>query len=192
MSTDAANTAARIAAIPVPLPGPGIGVPTMPDPSEFISWRTAQKTVFDGDDWSIMDTSVDIEGAAARVVAAYDRDNDGAIDLDAAKLLGETTRFTSDGSASIRKLAEYADQLGNKDGRATTEEVAAAIRKFDQGIEGDGRLSGQERETFLEVFGEDVNRLRPYHPQPIHMRHLPRFHRDLPVGRDLGDDIRSR
>ena len=192
MSTDAANTAARIAAIPVPLPGPGIGVPTMSDPSEFISWRTAQKTVFDGDDWSIMDTSVDIEGAAARVVAAYDRDNDGAIDLDAAKLLGETTRFTSDGSASIRKLAEYADQLGNKDGRATTEEVAAAIRKFDQGIEGDGRLSGQERETFLEVFGEDVNRLRPYHPQPIHMRHLPRFHRDLPVGRDLGDDIRSR
>ena len=109
----------------------------------------AKRTTFDGADFDPQDPSFDVDGAAARIVAAYDRGNDGSIDIAG----GEATRSARRGTQSIRELANYADQLGNGDGKATTKEIAAAIRRFDQGW-GDGRLSGEERDAFLSTFDE--------------------------------------
>jgi hypothetical protein len=159
----------------MPLPHP-IPVPVIPDIADhFRPFHLESKTVFDGDDYNALDPSFDIDGAAARVVTAYDRDGDGALQLhDLAKLLqsGETSRI----GRSIRELANAADVAGNGDGSATVEEIAAIIREFDQGDEGDGRLSGQERETFLAVFGEERTPIfRHLHPHPFPIRPL-----DLP------------
>ena len=144
----------------------------------------AGKTVFDGDEYSFFDhdPSFDIEGAAARVLAAYDRNDDGAIDLGSGVhgfLLGsETSRTAGSGRSSIEQLARYADEAGNGDGSATVEEIANVVRMFDQDSTGDGRLSGSERETFLEVFDEEFTRFKqfrhvdpfpfPRMPQPYH------------------------
>lgn len=154
------------------------GVMPYPDPpiltdfaDRLIPFHLDSATVFDGDDHNPFDPSFDIDGAAARVVTAYDRDGDGAIDLGTGGLddvlrRRETSRFDGDDSSSIEKLAEFADENGNGDGSATVEEIANVIGQFDQGAEGDARLSGQERETFLAVFGEE--RLPRF-------RHVPQF-----------------
>ncbi|MCW2921261.1 MAG: hypothetical protein JWL76_1135 [Thermoleophilia bacterium] len=149
-----------------------------------IPFHLGSPTVFDGDDYSPVDPSFDIDGAAARVVTEYDADGDGAIDLGSGGLgdllRQETSRFTGSGTDSIARLAKFADENGNRDGAATVEEIADVIAKFDQGNEGDARLSGQERETFLEVFGEEhrpafrhldpfpgpFDRLMPLHRHP--------------------------
>lgn len=130
------------------------------------------KTSFDGDDYVPFSPSFDIDGGAARIVEKFDRDGDGAIDLGSGSglsevLLRETSLRHPGGSSSIARLARYADEAGNRDGSATVEEIADVIRRFDQGSEGDGRLSGQERETFLEVFGEQTTQFRHRHPSPF-------------------------
>jgi hypothetical protein len=163
------------------VPGPpniqdGAGVIKPLDPPTWpieVGKLVSGPTVFDGDDAAFFNPSFDIEGAAARALAAHDRNDDGALELDG--LSNETTRFTATGTASIRALAEHADQVGNRDGSVTVEEIANVIRRFDQGDEGDGRLSGQERETFLAVFGEERRTFGHFgppwfrHPEPIHL-----------------------
>ncbi len=174
--SDVAKHAAvgHVTKAPFPVPPPP---PVFPGIKEFVK-EFAPKTAFDGDDYSPFTPSFDIDGGAARIVAEYDRDGDGAIDLGtggelAEVLRRETSRRTDAGTSSIAKLAKYADEAGNRDGSATVEEIADVIRRFDQGSEGDGRLSGQERETFLEVFGEEKTAFRHRHPMPMPMPPAP-------------------
>ncbi len=176
----------------LPMPDPA---PVLPDVHALVKlpFQLGSPTVFDGDDYSPVNPSFDIEGAAARVVTEYDRNGDGAIDLGSGgrisdALLRETSRFQRTGTSSIEDLARFADEHGNDDGSATVAEIADVIRRFDQGNEGDGRLSAQERETFLEVFGEDRSPLRvpTLHPRPIFPRPFePPFHHRHPS--DVGD-----
>ncbi len=166
-------------------------MPVLPDISDAmkVPFRLGSPTVFDGDDYSPVNASFDIEGAAARALAAYDRNNDGAIDIGGSRggrfNLGEETRFTGSGTASIEQLAKFADENGNGDGSATVEEIADVIRMFDQDTRGDGRLSAAERRTFLEVFGEETRPFRkpidkPMPPMiPFHPRHLDGIFGDL-------------
>lgn len=175
-STGAAHRHPMPMPMPPPMPPPEPSVPKPP----IVDFRTLGKTVFDGGDYSPNDRSFDIDGAAARAVAAYDRDGDGAIDLSRPTMhrpvvSSETTRHDEDGSHSIAKLAKEADRRGNGDGRATAEEIAAVIRSFDgsrrldakgAGARPDGRLEDGERSRFLQQYGEaDLSRPMP-EPRP--------------------------
>jgi hypothetical protein len=174
--SDVAKHASTVGHGVMPFPDPPV-LPNLTDAMK-IPFQLGAPTVFDGDDYTPVNSSFDIDGAAARVVTEYDRNGDGAIDLRSGGLLGdvlsETSRTRDHDVASIRQLATYADAAGNKDGSATVEEIADVIRRFDQGNEGDGRLSAQERETFLEVFGEQLSPLHKSKVQPFPFPIAPR------------------
>lgn len=139
--------------------------------------RLERRTVFDDASYSVLDTSFDVDGAAARVVAAYDRDSDGALDMHSGGILdpGELMRFDDEGvGRSIARLAKEADRRGNGDGRVTVEEIANVIRSFDHahGPLGfgrvDGELDGDERVNFLAAYGEqEAGRIEPGPLMPI-------------------------
>jgi hypothetical protein len=156
-------------------PPPGPSPTPVPGTTSIASARDLGKTVFDGADYDLFAPSFDVDGAAARAVAAYDRNDDGAIEIGFLKGgSSETSRLTIRGVTSIADLARQADRQGNGDGSATAEEIASVIRAFDQGSgpsrSSDGRLEGNERRTFLEVFGEDrATRmpLPPSRPKPL-------------------------
>lgn len=129
-------------------------------PADARPGHLATRTAFDEAWFRVTGPSFDVDGAAARIVAAYDRDGNGVIDLTPSAIGSETTRFDG-GAVSIASLAHEADRLGNGDGTATVQEIADVIAGFD-GCEGllgarigaDGRLDPVERLRFLERFGE--------------------------------------
>jgi hypothetical protein len=154
-------------------------MPPVPEPGELPPGiaeqrRLASETVFDEDRFDAFGPSFDVDGAAARAVAAYDRDGDGSIRLGGLGIMdrSETSRYGEDGRASIRKLAMEADRRGNGDGRATAEEIAEVIDVFDAGEPGmlggtgDGRLDADERARFLARYGEDTQGWTRPAPKP--------------------------
>jgi hypothetical protein len=194
--------------IPVPPVPPMIGIGhSFPIPV------SGGKTVFDGADYGSGRQSFDIDGAAARVVAAYDSDGSGGIDTNA-----ETNRYSGGNEASIDRLAKYADAAGNHDGVATAKEIASAIRRFDTDTSGAsaGRLTGSERRTFLNVFGEESHPIYFHHMRRPGMYQGPDWAQPTPsldvtfgllhpyvpssgpsehrldIKRDLGNEVRSR
>jgi hypothetical protein len=139
--------------------------------------KLAESTVFDEARFNPFRPSFDVDGGAARAVAAYDRNGDGVIDVSSShRHLGssETTRYDASGSHSIAELARMADLRGNRDGKATVAEIATVMRDFDSGgtsglfglrdDRADGRLDGSERRRFLEKYGERATNI--VSPQP--------------------------
>lgn len=116
-------------------------------------------TIFDRTEVQQLGRAFSIADASRAVVAAYDRDGDGAIAIDVGGQ-SELERSAGGVRRSIERLARAAD--ADRDGRATAAEIAAIMSRYDLGIfdashdpsRGDGWLTAEERARFLADYGE--------------------------------------
>lgn len=109
-----------------------------------------------------------VQGQAASLLDQFDSNGDGGIDVarESVKFVGSRTEHHT---VSIERLARVADLGGNRNGSAESAELQAVMLQYDTGPSqggirglldqaeaGDGRLTGSERERFLEDFGPEV------------------------------------
>lgn len=107
-------------------------------------------TVFDGPGYDPDDRSFEIDGAAARLVDAFDADRSGV--LQAVGAYAELGREVNGRDTTIYQLVTRADDLGNQDGSTSVREVADLMTIFDS--DGNRALAGRERDAFLDALGE--------------------------------------
>lgn len=127
--------------------------PALDAPGELVEVPTPGRdglTVFDGPGYDPDARSFEIDGAAARLVDAFDADRDGV--LQAVGGYAEISRDINGRSTTIHLLANRADELGNRDGSTSVQEVADLMTVFDS--DGSGSLAGHERDAFLDALGE--------------------------------------